>query len=86
MKPIIILTFLITLMLTGTPVLHDTLPHTGSDKSAAETTLTTGTQDAEKSNATADKPCVQSANMQLNTNEAAATLPGKNTANLIIIL
>lgn len=86
MKPIITITFLITLMLMGTPMLNDTLTHIGSGKSAAERTSTTGTPDAETSKATSEKTDVQSATIQQNTNEAAATLPGKNTANLIIIL
>ncbi len=86
MKPIIALTFLITLMLMGTPVLNNSLTQAGSNKVAADTTLYSGTQEAEKSKATTDKPDIQPANIQQNTNEASGTLPGKNTANLIIIL
>ena len=85
MKLVIVINFLIALMLMCAPVLIDTLTHAGSDKSAAETTLTTGTQDTEKSNATESQPCVQPDQMQQNTNETTGTLFGKNTVNLIII-
>ncbi len=86
MKPIIMITLLITMMLMGAPMLNDTLTHTGSDKEVAEKSLFSGTQDAEISKTTADKPEVQSAAKYQNSIEAAGTLPGKNTANLIIIL
>jgi hypothetical protein len=86
MKPIIALIFLIMLMLMGAPMINDTLNHTSSGTGVAATSSSTGTQDAGMSITNAGKPCVQSAQMQQNTNEAARTLPGKNTANLIIIL
>ncbi len=86
MKPIIVITFLITLMLMGSPVLNDSLSHTGSGKGAAETTISAGTQDAEMNEIISGKPGVQSAQMQQNSTGAALTLPGKNSANLIIIL
>jgi hypothetical protein len=86
MKPIIALIFLITLMLMGAPVVNDTLNHTSSGKGAAAIQSSARTQNVGMSITNAGKPCVQSAKMQQNANEAGRNLPGKNTANLIIIL
>lgn len=86
MKPILITTFLITLMLMGAPLQNDTISHNGSVKGAAKTSSSAGTQDAKTVNATPEKQEIQPVQMQQNNNQATGSLPGKNIANLIIIL
>lgn len=86
MKPIIAITFLITLMLMGAPMVNDTISHTGSVKGVAETSSSAGTQDAITGNANSEKQEIQPVQTQQNNDKVNETLPGKNTANLIIIL